>query len=103
MADASFLRSFLDGAQVGSDVFDLRPDYRALLLAVDGLTPGPDDEHSETLLRGAEQAATRLLATVGVEELPHIAAGREPYRAFGARPQRTRNSLEALPRRAGAG
>ena len=30
-----------------------------------------------------------------------MAAWREAYRAFGAKPQRTRNSLEALLRRAG--
>jgi DNA/RNA-binding domain of Phe-tRNA-synthetase-like protein len=32
-----------------------------------------------------------------------VAAWREAYRAFGAKPQRTRNSLEALVRRAPAG
>ncbi len=37
------------------------------------------------------------------EQLPHVAAWREAYRAFGARPQRTRNSLEALLRRAASG
>ena len=35
--------------------------------------------------------------------LPHVAAWREAYRAFGAKPQRTRNSVEALLRRAGSG
>ena len=35
-----------------------------------------------------------------IEELPHIAAWRDAYQAFGAKPQRTRNSLEALTRRA---
>ena len=37
------------------------------------------------------------------EQLPHVAAWREAYRAFGAKPQRTRNSLEALLRRAASG
>jgi DNA/RNA-binding domain of Phe-tRNA-synthetase-like protein len=32
-----------------------------------------------------------------------VAAWREAYRAFGAKPQRTRNSLEALLRRAESG
>jgi hypothetical protein len=32
-----------------------------------------------------------------------VAAWREAYRAFGAKPQRTRNSLEALLRRAASG
>ena len=35
--------------------------------------------------------------------MPHVAAWREAYRAFGAKPQRTRNSLEALLRRAETG
>jgi DNA/RNA-binding domain of Phe-tRNA-synthetase-like protein len=38
-----------------------------------------------------------------VEELPHVAAWRDAYRAFGAKPQRTRHSLEALLRRAASG
>jgi DNA/RNA-binding domain of Phe-tRNA-synthetase-like protein len=38
-----------------------------------------------------------------VDQLPHVAAWREAYRAFGAKPQRTRNSLEALLRRAESG
>ncbi|WP_373419171.1 B3/B4 domain-containing protein [Kocuria sp. UCD-OTCP] len=38
-----------------------------------------------------------------MDQLPHVAAWREAYRAFGAKPQRTRNSLEALTRRAASG
>jgi DNA/RNA-binding domain of Phe-tRNA-synthetase-like protein len=90
----------LDGATVDDSVFDLRPDYRALLIAVSGIEPGPGDEHSETLLLEAEHSARETLATRPVEEVPHVAAWRDAYRAFGAKPQRTRNSLEALLRRA---
>ena len=39
------LRSFLDCACVARPVFELRPDYRAFLLAVDGIVPGVGDEH----------------------------------------------------------
>jgi DNA/RNA-binding domain of Phe-tRNA-synthetase-like protein len=74
-----------------------------LLLAVDGLVPGGSDASSEALLGRAEEAAAALLTGAAAEELPHIAAWRAAYRAFGAKPQRTRNSLEALTRRAGAG
>ncbi|HET7172951.1 MAG TPA: phenylalanine--tRNA ligase beta subunit-related protein [Nocardioidaceae bacterium] len=95
MAD---LEAFLAGARVDDAVFDLRPDYRALLLAVDGIVPGASDAHSEALLAAAE-ANIRELGGQPVEELPHIAAWRAAYRAFGAKPQRTRNSLEALMRR----
>ena len=103
MAEGSELQDFVDGADVDSAVFTLRPDYRVLLLAVDGLAPGASDVSSEALLRRAEKAAVALLSDAAAEELSHIAAWREAYRAFGAKPQRTRNSLEALTRRAGTG
>jgi DNA/RNA-binding domain of Phe-tRNA-synthetase-like protein len=100
---AADLEQFLDGARVDPAVTALRPDYRALLVAVSGVTPGPSDAHSDALLIRAEAAASRALLGRPVEEIDHVAAWREAYRAFGAKPQRTRNSLEALMRRAGNG
>ncbi|QGG40107.1 B3/B4 domain-containing protein [Aeromicrobium yanjiei] len=93
------LETFLHGAHVDDAVFELRPDYRALLVAVDGLAAVGSSSEDE-LLAAAERHAGALLETSPVDELPHIAAWREAYRAFGAKPQRTRNSLEALTRRA---
>ncbi|KAB7745314.1 hypothetical protein GA707_05095 [Nostocoides sp. F2B08] len=90
----------LDSATVDDSVFGLRPDYRALLIAVTGIEPGPGDEHSEALLLEAERAARQTLSSRPLEQVPHVAAWRDAYRAFGAKPQRTRNSLEALLRRA---
>ncbi len=103
MSDAGMLEEFLAGAFVDSAVFALRPDYRAMLLAVDGIVPGPGDQASDALLQAAEAAAAEALNGGPAEELPHVAAWREAYRAFGAKPQRTRNSLEALLRRAASG
>jgi DNA/RNA-binding domain of Phe-tRNA-synthetase-like protein len=103
MPDLGTLEKFLAGARVDVGVFALCPDYRALLLAVDGLVPGPSDQASEGLLQAAEAAARDRLASRRVDELPHVAAWREAYRGFGAKPQRTRNSLEALLRRVDAG
>ena len=97
------LEEFLAGGQVDAAVSALRPDYRAVLLAVDGLVPGPSDQASDALLQAAEAAAGLALRGRPAEELPHVAAWREAYRAFGAKPQRTRNSLEALLRRAASG
>lgn len=91
------------GAEVEATVFTLRPDYRAVLLAVDGVRSGPTDEVSDKLLREAEVAARATIADHRVEELPHVAAWRDAYRTFGAKPQRTRNSLEALLRRVPTG
>ena len=97
------LIDYLSQATVSPEVFDLRPDYRCLLIAVEGISPVPSDESSEALLVRAEQAATKALDENPVEELPHIASWREAFSAFGAKPNRTRNSAEALIRRATSG
>lgn len=96
-------QNLLTAARVEAPVFELRPDYQALLLGVDGIVPGDSDEHSDALLRRAEEAATGALAEQSVEELPRVASWREAYRSFGAKPQKTRNSLEALLRRSTEG
>jgi DNA/RNA-binding domain of Phe-tRNA-synthetase-like protein len=101
--DDQHLERFLAGARVDPAVFVLRPDYRVVLIAVDGIAPGPSDAASEALLLGAEESAREALAAQPVDQLPQVASWREAYRAFGAKPQRTRNSLEALLRRAESG
>jgi DNA/RNA-binding domain of Phe-tRNA-synthetase-like protein len=103
MPDVGMLEKILADSHVEPVVFALRPDYRAVLVAVDGLVPGPSDKASEAILEEAEASARELLAELAVEELPHVAAWRDAYRAFGAKPQRTRNSLEALLRRTASG
>ncbi|GAA4569595.1 B3/4 domain-containing protein [Micromonospora coerulea] len=103
MPELYMLEDFLAGGHVDATVLALRPDYRAMLLAVDGLTPGRSDQASDALLQAAEATAREALRDRPVEELPHVAAWREAYRAFGAKPQRTRNSLEALLGRAASG
>ncbi|MHA7295427.1 B3/B4 domain-containing protein [Arthrobacter sp. HLT1-21] len=97
------LQHLVDSSRVDTEVFELRPDYRAMIIAVDGLVPGPSDQGSEALLQAAEASARRLLDETRVEQLPHVAAWRDAYRSFGAKPQRTRNSLEGLVRRAVVG
>lgn len=90
---------WLAQATVADEVRALRPDYRVVLLVAEGLTPGPSDEVSERLLADAEAAARAAVGERPIEELPHMVAWREAFRAFGAKPQRTRNSAEALLRR----
>jgi DNA/RNA-binding domain of Phe-tRNA-synthetase-like protein len=103
MSNLGTLQAFLNGAGADAAVFSLRPDYRAVLLVVDGLVPGPSDQASDALLRAAEASAREALSACPVEDRPHVAAWREAYKSFGAKPQRTRNSLEALLRRADSG
>jgi DNA/RNA-binding domain of Phe-tRNA-synthetase-like protein len=97
------LAEFLSGASVDASVFALRPDYRALLIAADGIDPAPSDEDGAALLAVAEESARRLSEQGPVDRWPRIASWRDAYRAFGAKPQRTRNSAEALLRRAPTG
>ncbi|KAJ1323317.1 B3/4 domain-containing protein [Microdochium nivale] len=95
-------REYLDGAHVAPEVFALRPDYRALLVLVDGGLPsGPSNETSEALLQDAEARARALLARHGgvVTNIPHIAAWRDAFKAFGTKPAKFRSSVEALTRR----
>ncbi len=92
-------QEWLAAAAVDDAVFALRPDYRALLVTADGLRGGTSDEVSERVLATAEATARDRLGGWRPEELPELAAWREAYRAFGARPQRTRSSVEALLRR----
>lgn len=99
MSQKDVFKKFLSDARIAREVFELRPDYRALLLAVDGIPPGPSDATSEALLQEAEASAREQLARHAVTNLPHISSWRDAYKSFGAKPQRTRNSLEALTRR----
>lgn len=89
----------LDNARVEQGVFTLQPDYRVLLLTVEGIPPGPSDTSTEALLQAAELSCKSLLQSHPVTELPHIAAWRQAYKSFGAKPQKYRNSLESLTRR----
>jgi DNA/RNA-binding domain of Phe-tRNA-synthetase-like protein len=92
-------QAWLAAATVDAAVLELRPDYRALLVTADGLVGGPGDAVSDRILADAERTARAHLAGQPPEQLAHPAAWREAYRAFGAKPQRTRPSVEALLRR----
>jgi DNA/RNA-binding domain of Phe-tRNA-synthetase-like protein len=96
-------RHWLDLAVIERPVLDLRPDYTAVIIVGDGLHPGPTDEATDALLRDAEARARAALAGRAVSDLAPVAAWRLAYQAFGAKPKRTRPSVEALLRRVEAG
>ncbi|MBT2206933.1 B3/4 domain-containing protein [Actinomadura sp. NEAU-AAG7] len=83
----------LERITVDEAVRALRPDFAVLVMTAEGLTNGPSDEQSADWLAGAAAKAA---------DDPHVEAWREAYRAFGAKPQRTRPSVDALLRRADA-
>ncbi|MFD0684011.1 B3/B4 domain-containing protein [Actinomadura fibrosa] len=84
----------LDRIVVDEAVRELRPDFAVLVMTAEGLANGPGDQASAGWLA---EAAARADA-----DDPHVIAWREAYRAFGAKPQRTRPSVDALLRRADA-
>ncbi|RSN64812.1 MULTISPECIES: B3/B4 domain-containing protein [Actinomadura] len=82
----------LERITVDEAVRELRPDFAVLAVTAEGLANGPGDAASADLLA---RAADRADAAH-----PHVEAWREAYRAFGAKPKRTRPSVDALMRRA---
>lgn len=103
MSQSETLQAYIDQATISPEVFQIRADYRALLIAIEGILPGPSDDASEAYLHDAEESARERLAEHPVNELPHIASWREAYKSFGTKPNKYRNSLEALTRRVEAG
>lgn len=96
-------QDWLDRVFIDSRVVELRPDYTAVIIAAEGLRPGPSDDASDALLVAAEAEARKALAGGQVADLAAVAAWRQAYQAFGAKPKRTRPSVEALLRRVDAG
>ncbi|MER7934682.1 MULTISPECIES: phenylalanine--tRNA ligase beta subunit-related protein [unclassified Streptomyces] len=85
---------------VSDEVRALAPGFTHLAVEAHGLVNGPSHEASSALL---DDAARRLAARLdgrAPHEDPHLAAWRAVYTAFGSKPSRTRNSAEALARRA---
>ncbi|NJP90328.1 cytoplasmic protein [Nonomuraea sp. FMUSA5-5] len=80
----------LDDIWVDDSVLALRPDFAVLIVTAHGLRNGPTDDRSRA-----------WLAAASAVEVPtdKIDAWKDAYRAFGAKPQRTRPSVDALTRR----
>ncbi|WP_406359935.1 phenylalanine--tRNA ligase beta subunit-related protein [Streptomyces sp. NBC_00715] len=85
---------------VSDEVRALAPGFTHVVVEADGLVNGPSTDATSALL---DDAARRLAERLGgrpPHEDPHMAAWRETYTAFGSKPSRTRNSAEALAKRA---
>ncbi|MFC4588173.1 B3/B4 domain-containing protein [Sphaerisporangium corydalis] len=82
----------IEAIWVDEAVTGLRPDFKVLVIAAYGLRNGPSDDHSRRWLAEAADLAPQP----GDEK---IVAWQDAYRAFGAKPQRTRPSVDALVRR----
>ncbi|MGW2564077.1 B3/B4 domain-containing protein [Streptomyces sp. NPDC001514] len=85
---------------VSDEVRSLVPGFTHLAVEARGLVNGPSSEVSSALLDEAARRLAERLDGRAPHEDPHMAAWRAAYSAFGAKPSRTRNSAEALARRA---
>jgi DNA/RNA-binding domain of Phe-tRNA-synthetase-like protein len=85
---------------VADEVRALAPGFTHLAVEARGLVNGPSNAASSALLDEAVRRLTERLDGRAPHEDPHVAAWRAAYGAFGAKPSRTRNSAEALARRA---
>jgi len=79
---------------IAPEIYALRPDFAALSILVAGARNGPSDPFGAEQLRLAYEAQEPEWAEA------HLDAWRDAYRAFGAKPQRTPCSVEALRKRA---
>ncbi|GAA5008801.1 B3/B4 domain-containing protein [Streptomyces siamensis] len=85
---------------VSDEVRALAPGFTHVAVEAHGLVNGPSTEATSTLLDDAGRRLARRLDGRSPHEDPHMAAWRDIYTAFGSKPSRTRNSAEALARRA---
>jgi DNA/RNA-binding domain of Phe-tRNA-synthetase-like protein len=93
MPDASALRAWVDPA-----IHERHPDYAAAVVVAAGLRNGPSDADSERRLAAAE-AGLRARGLTRAAEDAHLAAWRQAFSAFGAKPSKYPSSAEALATR----
>ena len=80
--------------RIAPEIFALRPDFMALSIVVEGAS----NTASTAFSRAQLASAAGSLGSVPWAEA-HLNAWREAYRGFGAKPQRTPCSAEALRKR----
>ncbi|MFD3925076.1 B3/4 domain-containing protein [Streptomyces sp. NPDC058614] len=85
---------------VSDEVRALAPGFTHVAIEAYGLVNGPSTEATSALLDDAARRLAVRLDGGAPHEDPHMAAWREAYTAFGSKPSRTRNSAEALAKRA---
>lgn len=85
---------------VSDEVRALAPGFTHVAVEAHGLVNGPSTEAGAALLDDAARRLALRLDGRAPHEDPHMAAWREAYTAFGSKPSRTRNSAEALAKRA---
>ena len=84
---------------ISPDIFRMYPGYVRGVVVAHGVRNGPSPADLVALLRQAEESVRARLTIEKIAEEPRIAAWREAYRRFGAKPSEFRCSAEAMARR----
>ncbi|MEZ0395784.1 MAG: phenylalanine--tRNA ligase beta subunit-related protein [Anaerolineales bacterium] len=84
---------------ISPEIFHMYPGYVRGVVIACGVHNGPSPEALIGLLRQAEASLRERLRLETIAEEPRIAAWREAYRRFGAKPSEFRCSVEAMARR----
>jgi DNA/RNA-binding domain of Phe-tRNA-synthetase-like protein len=85
--------------RIDPTVFARWPGYCRGIVAVRGARNGPSSPALIETLRQTEAGLRSRTAGRAVTDVPEIAAWREAFRAFGAKPAEHRSAIEALSRR----
>jgi DNA/RNA-binding domain of Phe-tRNA-synthetase-like protein len=100
------LQARLDGITVEPGIFERWPDFRTMVMVVDGIDQAaiaasidPDQPSPLSLAEAAIQAR----GVTDWTEHPHIVQWNDAYRDFGAKPKRTSPSVLALLKRVDGG
>src|SRR5688572_13120942 len=81
---------------VDGEIFVAYPDYRAQVVYATKLVNGPSTDRSRAFLSDAVRRAAPQVPDDRLSSHPHIAAWRETFSSFGAKPSRYPSSVEAL-------
>jgi len=84
---------------IGNEVFTLEPGYMRGVVLAYGLINGGSSQEVTGMLRDAEAGIRTQLDLETLVDHPRVASWREAYRAFGAKPNKFRPSMEAMARR----
>jgi len=85
--------------RIEAEIFAMFPGYVRGVVVACGVENGPSPEDLVAMLREAEASARASLDLDTLAEHPRMAAWREAYRRFGAKPAKFRPSMEAMARR----
>ncbi|MGC1206600.1 MAG: phenylalanine--tRNA ligase beta subunit-related protein [Ornithinimicrobium sp.] len=98
------LTRWLDQVSVADEIFALCTDYCAGLMVISGLRSGPSDDASDRALERAQKSVGSAYEGDRADaRAAQIERWKQTYAAFGAKPSRTRVSVDALSRRAASG